>query len=100
MYIDKFSQLDEYLSKALQSQASVMCPGLEIVAIRVTKPRIPEAIRKNFELQEAEKTKLLIAAQRQKVQASGPRASRVCACLATGPHAFCVQRPRPTRSVQ
>ncbi|KAI1231588.1 hypothetical protein IHE44_0007660 [Lamprotornis superbus] len=36
-------------------------------AVRVTKPKIPEAIRRNFELMEAEKTKLLIAAQRQKV---------------------------------
>uniref|UniRef100_A0A8C2Y099 Erlin n=1 Tax=Capra hircus TaxID=9925 RepID=A0A8C2Y099_CAPHI len=36
-------------------------------AVRVTKPKIPEAIRRNFELMEAEKTKLLIAAQKQKV---------------------------------
>ncbi|KAM4635976.1 erlin-1-like [Discoglossus pictus] len=36
-------------------------------AVRVTKPKIPEAIRRNFELMEGEKTKLLIAAQRQKV---------------------------------
>merc|ERR1712098_1027775 len=36
-------------------------------AVRVTKPKIPEAIRKNFELMEAEKTKLLISTQKQKV---------------------------------
>ncbi|KAF5922352.1 hypothetical protein HPG69_009391 [Diceros bicornis minor] len=34
-------------------------------AVRVTKPNIPEAIRRNYE--ESEKTKLLIAAQKQKV---------------------------------
>lgn len=36
-------------------------------AVRVTKPNIPEAIRRNYELMESEKTKLLIAAQKQKV---------------------------------
>ena len=41
--------------------------GLQVQAVRVTKPKIPESIRKNFELMEAEKSKLLIAQQRQKV---------------------------------
>ncbi len=44
-----------------------MAPGLFIQAVRVTKPKIPEAIRKNYELMEAEKTKLLISIQHQKV---------------------------------
>lgn len=44
-----------------------MAPGLQVQAVRVTKPKIPEAIRKNYELMEAEKSKLLIAAQHQKV---------------------------------
>ena len=44
-----------------------MAPGLKVHAVRVTKPKIPEAIRKNFELMEAEKTKLLISTQRQRV---------------------------------
>ncbi|NP_001366107.1 erlin-2 isoform 3 [Mus musculus] len=44
-----------------------MAPGLVIQAVRVTKPNIPEAIRRNYELMESEKTKLLIAAQKQKV---------------------------------
>ena len=35
--------------------------------VRVTKPKIPESIRKNYELMEAEKTKLLISTQKQKV---------------------------------
>ena len=41
--------------------------GLQVQAVRVTKPKIPESIRKNFELMEAEKSKLLIAQQKQKV---------------------------------
>merc|ERR1719223_342330 len=44
-----------------------MAPGLKVHAVRVTKPKIPEAIRKNFELMEGEKTKLLISTQRQRV---------------------------------
>ena len=44
-----------------------MAPGLKVVNVRVTKPKIPEAIRKNYELMEGEKTKLLIATQHQKV---------------------------------
>ena len=35
--------------------------------MRVTKPRIPENIRKNFEDMESEKTKFLIAIEKQKV---------------------------------
>lgn len=33
----------------------------------MTKPKIPESIRQNYETMEAEKTKLLIASQHQKV---------------------------------
>ena len=44
-----------------------MAPGLNVHSVRVTKPKIPEAIRKNYELMESEKTKLLISTQRQKV---------------------------------
>ena len=43
-----------------------MAPGLNVHSVRVTKPKIPEAIRKNYELMESEKTKLLISTQRQK----------------------------------
>ncbi|XP_054493611.2 LOW QUALITY PROTEIN: erlin-1 [Agelaius tricolor] len=67
VYIELFDQIDENLKLALQKDLNVMAPGLTIQAVRVTKPKIPEAIRRNFELMEAEKTKLLIAAQRQKV---------------------------------
>ncbi|VEL08051.1 unnamed protein product [Protopolystoma xenopodis] len=46
---------------------TIMAPGLYIQAVRVTKPKIPEQIRRNYEAIEAEKTKLLIAMQKQKV---------------------------------
>lgn len=67
VYIDLFDQIDENLKNSLQRDLNEMAPGLKIQAVRVTKPKIPEAIRKNYELMEAEKTKLLIATQHQKV---------------------------------
>merc|ERR1719273_2637956 len=67
VYIELFDQIDENLKAALQRDLTEMAPGLKVMGVRVTKPKIPEAIRKNYELMEGEKTKLLIATQRQKV---------------------------------
>ena len=67
VYIDLFDQIDENLRTALQADLDKMAPGLYVQAVRVTKPKIPETIRRNYELMEGEKTKLLIAVQKQKV---------------------------------
>uniref|UniRef100_A0A158QET3 TPR_REGION domain-containing protein n=1 Tax=Hymenolepis diminuta TaxID=6216 RepID=A0A158QET3_HYMDI len=67
VYIDLFDQIDENLKRALQEDLTVMAPGLFVQAVRVTKPKIPENIRRNYESMEAEKTKLLIAEQHQRV---------------------------------
>ncbi|XP_071829765.1 erlin-2-B-like isoform X2 [Apostichopus japonicus] len=67
VYIELFDQIDENLKKALQEDLNKMAPGLTVHAVRVTKPKIPETIRKNYELMENEKTMLLIAVQHQKV---------------------------------
>jgi len=67
VYINLFDQIDENLKTALQNDLNILAPGLFIQAVRVTKPKIPEQIRQNYEAMEAEKTKLLIAAERQKV---------------------------------
>ncbi|XP_020380615.1 erlin-2-B-like [Rhincodon typus] len=67
VYIELFDRIDEDLKLALQQDLTAMAPGLIIHAVRVTKPNIPETIRRNYELMESEKTKLLIAAQKQKV---------------------------------
>ncbi len=67
VYIDRFAELDDSLARSLQASCNVWAPGIEIIAIRVTKPRIPESIRSNYEQMEAEKTKLLIATQAQRV---------------------------------
>lgn len=67
VYIELFDQIDENLRTALMMDLNTMGPGLSVQAVRVTKPKIPESIRKNYELMEAEKTKLLIAVQKQRV---------------------------------
>jgi len=67
VYIDLFDQIDENMKKALQEDLTTMAPGLFVLGVRVTKPKIPETIRQNYELMEAEKTKLMIATQHQKV---------------------------------
>nr|XP_055055634.1 erlin-2 isoform X1 [Misgurnus anguillicaudatus] len=67
VYIGLFDQIDENLKLTLQEDLTNMAPGLIIQAVRVTKPNIPESIRRNYELMEGERTKLLVAAQTQKV---------------------------------
>jgi hypothetical protein len=53
--------LDEQLALALQDGCDKWAPGIEIIAIRVTKPRIPEALLKNYEKIESSKTQFLIS---------------------------------------
>ncbi|WAQ97460.1 ERLN2-like protein [Mya arenaria] len=67
VYIDLFDQIDENLRNSLQQDLIENAPGLTVQAVRVTKPKIPETIRQNYEKMEAEKTKLLIAVQKQRV---------------------------------
>jgi len=67
VYIDLFHTVDDMLQAALQQSCDTWAPGIEIIAIRITKPRIPDGILKNYEQMEAEKTKLLVAAQTQKI---------------------------------
>lgn len=42
-------------------------PGIEILSIRVTKPKIPERIKRNFEEMEKLKIDYFIAAEKEKV---------------------------------
>jgi len=67
VYITQFEQLDEALRDALQRDIDKYAPGIEILAIRVTKPRIPESIRKNYEDIEAQRTLLQVAVEAQKL---------------------------------
>ncbi|CAF0739198.1 unnamed protein product [Didymodactylos carnosus] len=67
VYIDLFSSIDDHLKRTLQTDLNVLAPGLYVSSIRVTKPKIPEAIRRNYESMEQEKTQYLITAEHQKV---------------------------------
>lgn len=67
VYIDKFDRLDEILKDTLQRDIDIFAPGLKIIAIRVTKPRIPMDILRNYEKIEAEKTALKVAEQTEKL---------------------------------
>ncbi|GMI87440.1 hypothetical protein like AT2G03510 [Hibiscus trionum] len=67
VYIDVFNQIDEKMKDALQGDCTKYAPGIEILSVRVTKPTIPESIRRNYEQMEEERTKVLISIERQKV---------------------------------
>jgi len=67
MYITKFDTLDETLRDALQRDIDVYAPGIRILAIRVTKPKIPVEIQLNYEAIESERTKLQVAVETQRL---------------------------------
>lgn len=67
IYIDLFGTVDDILANALQEGCNKWAPGIEVLSIRVTKPRLPATLMKNYEIMEAEKTKLLIVQQEQRV---------------------------------
>ncbi|XP_010258063.1 PREDICTED: erlin-2-B-like [Nelumbo nucifera] len=67
VYIDMFDQIDEKMKDALQGDCTRYAPGIEIISVRVTKPKIPESIKRNFEAMEEERTKVLIAIEKQRV---------------------------------
>ena len=67
VYISEFDTLDENLTQAIQTSCNEWAPGITIISIRVTKPRIPKHIMENYEKMETEKTKQKIAIESQKV---------------------------------
>jgi len=67
VYIEQFDKLDEALAFALQKSCDDHETGIKITAIRVTKPRIPESVRRNYEAIETAKTELLVQKEREKV---------------------------------
>jgi regulator of protease activity HflC (stomatin/prohibitin superfamily) len=73
--------VDENLQRALQRDCNVWAPGIEIIAVRVTKPIIPEQVRYNYERMEAEKTKLLIATETMKVVEKEAQTERLQATI-------------------
>lgn len=60
VYISKFNELDEELQSRLSVILASYAPGIRIISIRLTKPKIPERIRRNYELVDEQKTKYLV----------------------------------------
>lgn len=50
--------------KSLNKDLQIWAPGIEILSVRVTKPNIPERIRKNFENMERVKVDYFIAVEK------------------------------------
>ncbi|KAI9111816.1 hypothetical protein K1719_017506 [Acacia pycnantha] len=66
VYIDDFVQIGEEMKEALQVDSTHYALGIEIIGVHVTKPSIPDSISRNLEQLEEERTKVLIAVERQK----------------------------------
>jgi len=67
VYIDQFETLDEALATALQASCDRYNTGIEIIAVRVTKPRIPESVKANYESVEVSRTDLLVRQQEARI---------------------------------
>lgn len=65
--ISLFDQIDEQLVSALRADCQTYAPGLEILAVRVTKPQVPAMIRQEFEKREAAVLGLKTAEEQRKV---------------------------------
>jgi len=64
--VEKFDQFDDILKETLQKDCDTFGTGLDIIAVRVTKPVIPEKIRAGYEAMEVEKTSLIVSTERAK----------------------------------
>ncbi|KAI9079529.1 hypothetical protein K1719_038501 [Acacia pycnantha] len=67
VYIDDFTKIGEKMKEALQVDCIHYAPGIEIFSVHITKPAIPNSIRRNFGQLEGECIKVLIAIERQKI---------------------------------
>jgi regulator of protease activity HflC (stomatin/prohibitin superfamily) len=79
VYIDKFKQLDDALANAIQESCDKWDTGIQVVSIRVTKPRIPDSLMKNFEEIEVKKTQLLVQFEKERVAKKEEEISRYLA---------------------
>lgn len=69
--------MDDRIKEALQIDCSSYDTGIQIIGVRVTKPKIPEVIRRNYEEMEAQKTQFLIAVEHQKVVEKGEEGRQI-----------------------
>ena len=67
VYVDDFATLDQSLESALQSDLDRYVNGVTVIAVRMTKPTIPESIRRNYEAMEEQRTAALVAMRTHEV---------------------------------
>ena len=48
VFIEKFDEIDEELVLALKEDINKWAPGIQIISVRVTKPKIPQKIEEMF----------------------------------------------------
>ena len=73
--IENFDKIDDQLLEELQKDCDRYDAGLEIISVRVTKPRLPESVRKAFEQKDAERANLALAKERAAVAELEARAN-------------------------
>ncbi|KAI9108971.1 hypothetical protein K1719_019926 [Acacia pycnantha] len=61
------NKISEEMKEAFQPDCKRYAPGIEIIGVHVTKPAIPDSIRRYFKQLEEERIKVLVAVERQKV---------------------------------
>ena len=66
IFIEKFGELDEMLKAAITATTQQWVPGIEIVAVRVTKPSIPRNIQVQYERIERARSQLLVLEKQRK----------------------------------
>lgn len=74
---EKFQLVDDMLQEELQSYVDQMAPGLEILAVRISTPTVPDTIARLFLDQEAEKARLKIAVEAQRVTEKKAQTTRL-----------------------
>jgi len=67
VYIELFDTLDEAIADALQASVDKWAPGLQIIAVRVTKPKIPSEVKKTYEHMAQQSAELRKAQMEKKV---------------------------------
>lgn len=67
VYIDLFSTLDEDLAKILQQECDKHQTGIDIIAVRVTKPTLPPKLAENYLRIEEQKTERRVTEEKMKV---------------------------------
>ncbi|KAK1423143.1 hypothetical protein QVD17_18438 [Tagetes erecta] len=88
VYIDMFDQIGETMKEALQADCTRYAPGIEIISVRVTKPKIPVIVRRNFEQMEEERTKVLVSIEKQRVAEKEAETQKKIAITEAEKHAY------------